>query len=57
MQLDGLLSFSRSHLLTFLILGVHLYYVCLLQMPMINNCCDSLACVVGIVSPMGAFAI
>lgn len=57
MQLDDLLSFSRSHLLTILIWRVHLYYVWLFQMPMINNCCDSLARVVGIVSPMGAFAV
>lgn len=57
MQLADLLSFSQSHLLTFLILRVHLYYMWLLQMPVINNYCDSLACVVGIVSPMGAFAI
>lgn len=43
MQLNDLLSFSRSHLLTLLILRVHLYYVWLFQMPVINNCCDSLA--------------
>lgn len=57
MQLDDLLSFPWFHLLTFLILRVHLYYMWLLQMPMINKYCDSLACVVGIVFPMGAFAI
>jgi len=57
MRLHDLLSFSQSHLLTFLILRVHLHYTQLLQMPVINNYCDSLACVVGIVSPTGAFAI
>lgn len=57
MQLDDLLSFSQSHLLTVLILRVRLYYVWLFQMPMINNCCDSLAYAVGIVSPTEAFAV
>lgn len=57
MQLDDLLSFSQSHLLNLPHLESPSLLCVAFQMPMINNCCDSLACVVGNVSPMGAFAI